>query len=208
MVLLVVVILVIVSCGGSKTKNEATKEKTAEDTNTTVTLTENTLFGELPSMVSDYNKKIADIEDEMKNNKDTDKAVKLTKELKETKAEADNSIENYMKNLGKPLTVEIIQEGNKEFYKISEIVVEKANFKYAVCKAKVLTVMEPFPGDAIYIQLYAGEEPTSNWLILRAADVKRAGHVYEFSTTVNPKKLIGITKAIVKTQADYKARKQ
>jgi hypothetical protein len=211
LVLLVVVSLVIVSCGGSGTKTEATEEKTAEETKEAVVPAANQLFGELPAMVSDYKNKIADLESEMKNNKDMDKAVKLNKELKDTKDEADKSVENYIKNLSKPITVPVIQEGNKELYKISEMVVEKGYFKNITFKANVEIIKLPLPGGTIYVQFYAGEEPTSNWLMFRALGLKggfTAGQVYQFGTGTNPEKLIGVTKIVAKTQADYEASKK
>jgi hypothetical protein len=211
MVLLVVVSLVIVSCGGNGTKTGATEEKTTEATQPAVAPAANLIFGELPAMVSDYKKKIADLEAEIKNNKDMDKAVKLNKELKDTKDEADNAIENYIKNLSKPLTVPVIQEGNKELYKISEIVVEKGYFKNVTFKASVEIIKLPMPEGTIYIQFYTGEQPSSNWLIFRAVGLKggfKEGQIFQFGTGTNPEKLIGVTKIVAKTRADYDASKK
>jgi hypothetical protein len=200
MILLSAGTMAITSCGGSGTKSESAGSKET----TAAASSGEQLFGKLPDIVMKYREKIDDKQAQIKKNKDLDRAFRLSKEMDELKEEADKTVGDYISDLGTPLTVPLVQEGNTEFYKITELRVESAKLKNAIVKSTVQILKEPFPGTMVYIQLFDGDQPTGKWILLMGRGVKKAGESYEFSGGTNPANFAGVTKAVVKTEDDYK----
>ena len=74
-------------------------------------------------------------------------------------------------------------------------------------KAIEASLKEPFPGDTIYVELFAGFVPSVNWIKFVTSDLKTAVNICCFKATIDTHSIIGVITALAKTPKDYKASK-
>ncbi len=201
MLLLFVASFVLVSCGGNGTKSGNSEGTSSSG---------DQLFGKVPALAAKYKAEIAEKKDDLKKCTDMNKAFKLSKELELLEEEADTKIGELISNQDKPLVVPITQEGNKDFYKVSELSVIKADVSGLTVKADVEILKEPFPGSFLYLQAYTGENPLPDWIMISSVygvkGEKKAGQVCQFTQRIPMSYITGATKLVAKTEEEYNAR--
>jgi len=206
--LLVVTFLFIISCREDSKKYESLYEKGKSDTNSKFAIRGSLLFGELAIITYKYTRKIANLEMRRKSVRNFENGIKLNREIKALKAEADNLIAKHINNYNHPLILPIKQESNQVFYRISEMIVVQATVKNIVLRAIVSILKMPFPTDTIYIQLFTDKGPSGSWIKFWTLDTKKAGNICRYKAEINSENIIGITKAIAKTQKDYESAEE
>jgi hypothetical protein len=188
--------LINVSCRENWNKSEAP------------TPTGKQLFGNLAILIENYHNRIVNLEARKKANAQSfEIGLALNREIKALKAEADSSIAKCINNFENPLILPVKQVGNRTSYRISEMIVEKATLNNIVMRANIKILREPLPGDTIYIQLYTGNAPSTNWIKFGTSDSKKVGNICRFMAEIRSQCIIGVTKAVSKTQKDYDAVK-
>jgi hypothetical protein len=196
-VLLIAVSIVMVSCGGNGTKSGDSKEG--------VSSSNDQLFGKVIEMVADYQDKLAENEADQKKNTDLDKAFKLSQEEKLLKEEAKNKVESYFNELKEPLAAQVVQEGDEGLYKITEVVLTKANFKNFMVKSDV-EILDPsaMEGKTIHLQVFKGDEPTGKTIALGCSKVAdKTAKVWEFTGGTYCSFLVGGTKLVSQSDSVY-----
>lgn len=206
--LLVVTSLFILSCSENRTKDESSNEKGKSDPNSRFQKKGNQLFGELAIILYEYKSKIANLEVKRKSIRNFENGIKLNREIKALKAKADSSFANHINNFNHPLILPIKQEGNKVFYRLSEMIVVQATIKVIVLSANVNILKMPFPGDTIFIQLLGEKGRSHCWLKFATSDTKKVGNICRYNSEINSEDIIGITKAIARTLRDYESAKE
>jgi hypothetical protein len=199
MVVLIALSLVMVSCSGNGTKSGSSEDGVATS--------DDQFFGDLPAMIANYEGKIAENKADQKKNTDLNNAFKLSQEEKQLKEEAKNEVEAYFNEQKEPLTATVLQEGDESIYKISELVLTKANFKNFMVKSNV-EIIDPLAmeglGKSIHLQIYKDGEPTKRWISLGSANDK-TNTTWEFTGGTYCSFLVGVTKLVAKPDSVYKA---
>jgi hypothetical protein len=186
----------VISCGGGSSSDNSSGGSQ--------------LFGELPQMAAKYQDKIDKKKDDLKKCTDLNKAFKLDKELKLLEEEADTKMNKIIANGDKPIIVPVTQEGNTEFYKVTELSVVKADVSGITVITDVEILKEPFPGSFIYLQAYSGDTPLPTWILISSVyGVKgeiKAGQVCQFKQSIPMSFVTGVTKLVARTEEEYNAR--
>jgi len=150
---------------------------------------------------------IASLEMKRKSIKNFENGVKLNREIKALKTKGDSSFANHINNFNHPLILPIKQEGNKVYYRLSEMIVVQATLKMIALRTNIDILKLPLPEDTIYIQLYTGDTPSKYWLKFVGQDLKKVGNVCRFKAEIHSEDIIGITKAMARTLRDYESAK-
>ncbi len=196
LVFLITLPLLIASCGNGGSKSDEMKAAGSEQ-----------IFGDIIGPVAQYQAKLEQNEEDQKNNTDLNDAFKLAQEEKLLKEEANTKVETYFSELKEPLKATVVQEGDAEEYKITEVVLTKANFKNFMVKAMV-EILNPsaMEGKGIHLQVYKGDEPTKRWLNLGCSgDADKTSNTWEFTGGTYCSFLIGATKLVAKPDSVYRA---
>lgn len=192
---IVAMALGVSSCGSGGTKSDGNNSAGGDQ-----------VFGEFTELIAEYENKIAENEEDQKGNTDLDKAFKLSQEEKQLKEEANIKVESFFKELKEPLTAKVIQEGDEEFYKITELVLTEANFKNFKVKSNVEILDPDAIGKGIHIQMYNGDEPTNHWVnIGYFNDIDKTSNIWELTGGTYCSFLVGATRFIAKPDSVYKA---
>jgi hypothetical protein len=200
---LVIAVIVAMALGVSSCGSEGNR---SENGNENISTGGDQVFGEFTELIAEYEDKIAENEEDQKKNTDLDKAFKLSQEEKQLKEEANIKVESFFKELKKPLTAMVIQQGDEESYKITELVLTEANFKNFKVKSNVEILDPAAIGRGIHIQMYNGDEPTNHWVnIGYSTDIDKTGNTWELTGGTYCSFLVGTTRFIAKPDSVYKA---
>jgi hypothetical protein len=198
--LLIFTTLGVISCVGEGTKPDGTSSSVSSGTDQ--------IFGDLPELVSNYERKLAENKEDQKKNTDLDKAFKLSQEEKQLKEEANDKVESFFNNLKEPLTVPVTQEGDEGYYKISELVLTKVNFKNFMVKANIEVLDSTYLKQngflGIHVQIYKDGAPSNRWIVMGYRNGEKKGNVWEVEGGTYTSFLVGVTKLVVKPEAAWK----
>jgi len=197
MVLLIGLSLVLVSCGGNGSKSGDSGG---------VSSSGDQIFGEVMTMVAKYEAKIAENKEDQKKNTDLNNAFKLSQEEKLLKEEANDKVESYFNGLKEPLTAPVTQEGDEQYYKISELVLTQANFKNFMVKANIEVLDTTYVKQnqlGIHVQIYTGDGPSNRWIVMGYRNGEKKGNIWEVSGGDYCSFLVGATKLVVKSYSAY-----
>jgi len=211
MALVFLIASLFVSCIGNS-------EKSANDHTSpeNISSDKNGLFGDFPEITENYTAKIKKKEQQIKDNTDLDKAFKLSKELDVLKEERFRTMKNYLLDRSKPLSVPITQEGCQELFKISSITLkEVTGTKSPIVKVTTeVEILKAQSRNMIYIQMLSGNNPTGKWILLNppasiSGSVQlKPGTFYQFTGSLPPQYMNGVTQLVVKTKEEYHAAKK
>jgi hypothetical protein len=206
--ILTIVSIIYLACNENQNRSDFSKSQGENNLNPKGKSGKNQLFGSLASVIENYYHRINAIEAKKKNTiSSLEMSLKLNREKRSLRAEADSLISKFIKNKGNPMILPVKQEGFEMFYKISEMNVKNATLKNIELSTNVKILKEPFPGDTIYVELFTGGVPSANWIKFVTSDLKKAGNICCFKATIDSQNIIGVITALAKTPKDYKNSK-